>query len=159
MRKSTHLKGDRVQSTFSMGEAPPTVKLGGATITNMPLILATNNEELLSYKQNGVNSITLSARFYNEYGALVMWMADNRFWAPKDFVLVREENSLEIYNRQNNAFHLKIWNRNEILYIEGKSFVKEMPLIMTPDILQVGERVFQTINVDSCGGAGIMISF
>ncbi len=137
-RKSTHLRGDRVEGNFTFGLNVPHFRVGGITVIDTPVLIAFKGEPVFSWTTSNSNLILLSMRLHNKEGELVFWMANNRYWAPDSFRVESQKNTLTISCTTTPFFHMRFFMKDQKLHIEGLSFMGGQPLFLTDKYLISG---------------------
>lgn len=149
-RKSTHLKGDRIEGTFSIHMQKPVFRLGGVRLVDTPVLLILNGENAISWIKDRANDILLSIRLYDENGDLVFWMADNRYWAPRRFRILSEFDNIHISCNGTRFFNIKISQVNNELHINGLFFFNGEPIVLSVNDIQYKSLLLHDIYVNNC---------
>jgi hypothetical protein len=157
VRKSTHLKGDRIEGNFSFTLDKPIFKLGGVRIINTHRILVYKGATLIDWEKNKRGDFMLSVRLFDRGGNLIFWMANNRYWAPSTFKIERQNSSLHISCVNTPFFDIKFLKLGDELLIYGLTYLHNTALLLLPEILQLGNgNLIRSGTIEDCG-SGILI--
>ena len=99
LRKSTHLKGDRIAGNMPFDAPTNEVRVGTFAIINHNPLLAFNKEPVLALSKHG-DGFVVDCRLFNKKGDLIFWMSKNRFWANSDFAVSLNNKKLQISNNK-----------------------------------------------------------
>jgi hypothetical protein len=154
LRKSTHVKGDRISGGLHF-EFNNEIRLGNAKFIDVPVLIQYKTEPIIFISKEADN-LFLSTRFYNKNNELIFWMSSNRYWTNSIFTVISKKNELIIKNEEDNNTNLRIWQQDNVLNIEGKNYVKSLLLDFSPDYISLGDTKIIGFSATSCG-VGIMI--
>jgi len=158
LRKSTHLKGDRIGGNLQFDVSKNKIRLGETFFEGFDSLVNYGDEKII-YIELINGEYYLSSRFYGRNGDLLFWMSKNRYWAPISFKVEVEAKCITISNKLTNDFFLKIWQDEDFYSVLGSSYRNGNSIIMNSNKVAVGAGKQITIQgsgtIIGNGGAAI----
>jgi hypothetical protein len=148
LRKSTHLKNDRLSGGLRINIEELKIRALNNLFIDTERILVLKGEDLLTTKLEN-NSVLISTQLYDADGNLYFWMRNNRYWASSNFTIESRLDYLEIKdNNERNKILIEI--NDDILNLSGNFYYQKnsftIPLGNTYD--NVIKNCVIGINVD-----------
>ncbi len=135
LRKSTHLKGDRIGGNVQFDIQTPKIKFGSIFVVDANPFLSFKREPVIELEYIN-DAYSLSCRFYNKTGELIFWMSKNRYWCPASFEIIQSAKSIEI-KAKNQNYKLHIWQTDDYLNLLGENYSRGNKISLTNEGLFV----------------------
>ena len=158
LRKSTHLKGDRITGNFPFEIKKNKIKLGKTFFENWGTILSFGSEPVIKFVYDDTrDEYFLNCRLYNKKGELIFWLSKNRYWALSSFNIQTNasDTSLEISNSLNDNYYLKFWQECDYMNFIGKSYRNGKVFEVDSNQLNIGNKHNGESQITLTGGGSI----
>lgn len=140
LRKSTHLKMDRLSGNFSISLEKLQFKLGTNTFTNVRHIMAYKTQPILTFFRENEKTF-VNATFYSKSGDVIFWMRNNFFWTASEYKVNSSMDFLSIVDTKRKEDILKLERKDASIVISCNTFLGNNPFI-------INESVFKESNFE-----------
>lgn len=149
IRKSTHIKGDRLAGNFNTTLNDLKVLIAGGIAINTPTLVAFNGEPLLRvYKENDVALI--DAKFHNIHGALTFWMNRNMFWTTTKAQITSFGVDNLIVENNNKSIYLKFTKVGDSLEVNFNTYMRGTKLTFSETQADVFGQIMMANESKDC---------